>query len=406
MNGTLAINLHCRNLTPCLNGDKSPKRVNCWIQYHQERFLAKMPPGSAAHPGANDGALAGSAALRFRLAGPADLNRCAELLPAGFRASAAVQRRLVEIWQDILASEARTFTIVEDLERPRPMNIEGFGISVFVRESFLKEFWTSPRPYLAAAFYERMLAGDDPMLTGAELAAINSTTGLNVLVLHFGLSNEDLSNPRTAQVLSVGSSAFFFFHAGYRIHVLMNEVYGPQPCAYMEQGGFRLLRDFHAACPAEFKNAPPERRPYLFALRREWVKPGAVHPLSHLFFAAPSRIGFSALERRVLEGALLNESDLQIAERLGMSVDSVKNAWRNIYARTEREVRNLMPPAHSDSGIRGQEKRRHILEYVHAHPEELRPVRRHGRSEQPRHAEKHSVGQNRHAYGIGYPREK
>jgi len=338
-----------------------------------------MLPGSATGPSANNGTLAGSAALRFRPAVPADLNRCAELLPAGFRASAAVRRRLIAIWQDILASEARTFTIVEDLERPRPMNIEGFGISVFVRESFLQEFWTSPRPYLAAAFYERMLAGDDPMLTGAELADINATTGLNVLVLHFGLSNEDLSNPRTAQVLSVASSAFFFFHAGYRIHVLMNEVYGPQHCAYMEQGGFRLLRDFHAECPAEFKNALPEQHPYLFALRSEWVKPGAVQPLSHLFFAAPPRIGFSALERRVLEGAILNESDLQIAERLGMSVDSVKKAWRNIYARAGREVRSLMPPSNSDSGIRGQEKRRHILEYVRVHPEELRPVRQRAR---------------------------
>lgn len=143
----------------------------------------------------------------------------------------------------------------------------------------------------------------------------------------------------------------------------------------MERGGFRLIHDFHRERPGDFEGLPREQDPYLFMLRGAWMEPGVIHPLSQLFSPPLPRFGFSASERRVLEGALLNESDRQIAERLGISPDGIKKLWRNVYQRASREMPGLIPePGPSLPGSRGQEKRRHLLEYLRLHLEELRPA--------------------------------
>lgn len=319
---------------------------------------------------------AASAALRFRIARREDLPHCVELLPKGFRASDTVRRQLVHLWGKFLAAEGRTFTVIEDLERPHPESIEAFGLSLFVSDRFFEEFCAAPRPYLPALCYERMLAGDDILLTEEQIRAANSAGGLSIVNLDFGLRNSDLSDTRTTQVLMAGSSAFYFFHAGYRIRAIANEVYGAQPARYMESGGFRLARNYQRESPAAFEHLSPEEYPYLFLLRREWMQPAVIHPLSQLFSVPVPRIRFSRSERRVLEGALLNESDAQIASRIGVSLSGIKKTWQNIYARTERQIPSLMPAGEGPpERSRGLEKRRHLLDYLRLHLEELRPIR-------------------------------
>jgi hypothetical protein len=315
-----------------------------------------------------------SAAFRFRIGTRADLPHCAKLLPAGFRASSAIRHRLIDLWDQLLTADAKTFTVIEDLEQKHPANIEAFGLSVFVTDRFAEEFCAAPRPHLPAIVYERMLAGDNVVLTPQELLRANTTTGINIAVLHFGLRNEDLADARTAQALAAGSAAFYFFHGGYRVNCMINEVYGAQSVHYMEAGGFRLIRDFQNETPADFADIPPAHYPYLFMLRRGWIELGAVNPLSMLLSASAPRIFFPNTERRVLERALLNESDAQISANLGVSVDAVKKSWRSIYGRVSRRAPYVIPATDLErSGSRGQEKRRHLLEYLRTHLEELRP---------------------------------
>ena len=108
-------------------------------------------------------------------------------------------------------------------------------------------------------------------------------------------------------------------------------------------------------------------------LKRDQVAPGAINPLSQLFNPPAPRLGFSRVERQLIERALLNETDSHIAESTGVSIDAVKKTWTNIYARVKREAPFLIPGDLPSSGMRGQEKRRHLLDYVRMHLEELRP---------------------------------
>jgi len=329
----------------------------------QEGRASNGPGNSAGLPGA----------FRFRLAHPRDLAHCVALLPPGCELTPSVRRRLPEIWAGLLASEARTFPIIDDIEREHPANIEGFGLSVFVTDAFAEELIGTPRPHVPAQFYERVLAGDKILLTREQLHAAHLTDGINVLALHFGLRNHDLSDPRSVQVLNAGSAGFYFFHGGYRLRTIMVEHYGEQAARYMERGGFRLVHDFRRT--AAFAGVTDYALPYFFALRREWVEPAVISGLSQLFAAQPPRIHFSAAERRILERALLNESDSAIAEALGISRNAVLKTWRGIYERVNRQLPQLIPKGGATDGSRGQEKRRHLLLYLRVHLEELRPGR-------------------------------
>lgn len=312
--------------------------------------------------------------LRYRLAVVSDLEPCSTLLPDAFKTTAHVRARLPELWQSLLDANAANIVIFEDMG-----SIEGCAISAHVSDAFVDGILRRPRPYLSALFYEEMLAGRSPLLSPAKLRTANSSTGLNLLVLHFGLHNHDLSDARTRTVLRAGGQAFYFFNTGYRYRLLLNEVYGRQAADYMQAGGLRLLHEFENLGDA------PADRPFLFGLRKEWVAVGAVNEMSWLFDAPAPRFGFTPTEQSVLLRAMLNESDAQIAAHTGVSLDSVKKTWRRAYDRATAVAPYLFAADAPGAGAgqarapasghqaRGSEKRRHLLDHLRMHLEELRP---------------------------------
>jgi hypothetical protein len=314
--------------------------------------------------------------VRFRLATEHDLPSCRTLVHPAFRASPAVRDQMVRLWTELLASGSGTFGVIEDPARPHPDAIEAFGFSVFVTDRFAEAICDCPRPYLAALIYEDMMAGRSPVLLQRAVRAANATDGLNLAVLHFGLRDPDMTNERTQRALQAGIAAFYFFHGGYHLKILLQEVYGRQQAEYVCAGGGRVFEvsTAEAEVPA---GVPPEQRPFLFVQRREWLTPAAVSPLSSLFHAPRPQLGFSAAEQQVLIRALLNESDVEIAAALGVPLDAVKRSWRRTYERMATAIPYLLdqPERAGVDNHRGREKRRHVLEYLRHHLEELRPYR-------------------------------
>jgi len=308
--------------------------------------------------------------MRFRLAEPRDFPACRSLLNPALRLSHRVIERLPTLWRALALFG--TFSIVEDPIKAHPDSVEGFGASAFVSDQFVGEFVAAGRNYLDAALYERLIDGPSPVLSESQVAEVNSTDGLNLVVLNYGLRDHDLSNPSTQRVLQLGTAAFYSLHAGYRIKTILNEVFSEEAAQYMIAGGFHLQNT--TSPPPEMLGDDPV--PRLFALRREWVQRGVIDPLSALFYPSPPQIGFSPAEQRVLVQALLNRSDAEIAEQLGLSLDGVKKTWRRIYDRVSRRLPYLIADERKSGGGRSSEKRRYVLEHLRAHPEEVRPTRR------------------------------
>jgi len=101
-----------------------------------------------------------------------------------------------------------------------------------------------------------------------------------------------------------------------------------------------------------------------------------------LFNAPTARLGLSRAEQRAVLGALQGQTDREIAASGAVSVDAVKKAWRRIHERVALEIPHLADPTHVQSATdrRSAERRRHLVEYLRYHPEELRPVDRPVRS--------------------------
>ena len=308
--------------------------------------------------------------MRFRLVEPRDYPTCQSLLNPAMRLSRRVTDQLPALWSTL--GRHGTCSVVEDPTKPHPDCIEGFGASAFVADGFVDGFLEARRSYLDAALYESIVDGSSPVLSEEQIRDANAGDGLTLVVFNFGLRDHDLSNPVTGRVLQMGGTAFYSLHAGYRLKTIVSEVFGNQAVQYMQAGGFQL-QDTGVEPVAEADVTTPR----LFALRREWVRPAFINPLSSLFYPSTPRIGFSRTEQRVLMHALLNRSDAEIAEELGLSLDAIKKTWRRVYERVSRLVPYVIDgDRRSDDGSRSIEKRRHVLEYLRAHLEELRPTRR------------------------------
>jgi hypothetical protein len=314
--------------------------------------------------------------MRFRFATSADYPACQSMIDRGTVASRKIQEHIPQCWTEMLAINPGSITVIEDPEVPHPDGIEAFGVCAFVGDAFLDEFLAAPRPYLPTVIYERMLQGESPLLAPAAVRNANSGPGLNLVCLHFALRNRDLNHPRTRQALQVSNASFFFFFGGYRINRLYQEVYGAQHAAYLTAGGLRQIADFSGHVARDSPPCADEVRPFLFGLRKDEIEPAAVNPLSLLFHALPPRFAFSASAQRVLERAMLLYADDEIARDLHVSADAVKKTWRAIYQRVDNVAPRMFGAATraANPSHRSAERRRHLLDYLRTHPEELRPV--------------------------------
>ena len=101
--------------------------------------------------------------------------------------------------------------------------------------------------------------------------------------------------------------------------------------------------------------------------------------MSPVFLFIPHH-GFTLASRseRSLQHALMGQTCEKLATSLCLSPWTVKKRWQAIYERVMDVDNELLPPsiacgAHGSS--RGAERRRHLLNYLRQHLEELRPFK-------------------------------
>ena len=113
----------------------------------------------------------------------------------------------------------------------------------------------------------------------------------------------------------------------------------------------------------------------MFVSRKQWNAPAALGHISMLFNAPTARLRLSKAEQRAILGALLGQTDREIAATCDVSVDAVKKTWRRIHERLASTIPYLDESTHvpSVADQRSAEKRRRLVEYLRYHLEELRP---------------------------------
>jgi len=170
--------------------------------------------------------------------------------------------------------------------------------------------------------------------------------------------------------------AFIEYMRGYRVQGIFVELWDEILPYAILNGPAKVLTDYASYFQRRSEPPPPlGQRPFLLGLTREEVLRDFSNVLASVFVHTPPRLGFTRAEQRMLRQAVFGYTDIELAQRLHLALSTIKNRWRALYERLALVAPGLAPqpdPSFNEA-VRGQEKRRRLLEYVRRHPEELRP---------------------------------
>lgn len=300
---------------------------------------------------------------------PRDLTRVFSLLREGFAFARSDRARLVAMWTALLRTEACLTVGVDDRRRPAETRLVGCGLSVFVTDDFAARL-IAGQPLLSRAFLEQWESGPRPYLTKKEIAAANAGDGLNLLILHYGWS-KDVTPEEMMTMQHLQTERFIQEHAGYLTKEYLHEFFGPQLRDFLLASGLVLKHDYRGdAWRDALAGVAEEDWPYLAVHGAEPSRPGTIASIFRSKTARP-RFGFSPGEQRLIGLALEGRSDDELASALALSPWTVKKRWQRIYTKVETHEPGLF----ASEGDKLRQRRRFLLTFLRAHPEELRPFR-------------------------------
>lgn len=312
----------------------------------------------------------------LRDAGESDLDQFLELVTDRFLYDRRQLTALRSMWAELIASDDASAPVVSDANDPS--HVLHFGVAAFVSDDRAERYHRCVQPKIAYALLEEWCAGARPFLSAEEIARANSGDGLNLVVIHHGYlepaDGESLKNLRFA------ANATELRARGWNLRSYTNEVFGRDlQCDGREMGealGFRVGQ--YSAEQLREAGIPADKAPYVWMANRKDAIAGPVGlALGMLFCSYMSpRFGFNAVEQHLLRLALDGRTDVAIANLTNSSLGCTKKHFREIYdkvalADAHRGDAAFSPPA--INGARGVEVRRHLLNYIREHPEELRP---------------------------------
>lgn len=262
------------------------------------------------------------------------------------------------------------------VEGPKPRCV-AVGLSCFLPDEIAADYASNPRPYLNRRLLTRYRDGDQSVfLTREQQALGNSSDGLEMFVLEYYQETFDFTDDWAHQLLNSIVPVYHSVHRGFNIKRSMHET-------EMAVGHIQLA----GGNPLMFEVSPQD----VFSLSPDAGGPRAVYGVSRdgaasepatgiskvLLYYTPPEIRLNLRQQEIVLLALEDLTDVEIAERLGISRDGVRQHWRAIYDRFEDVKPEFYDKLESGSGkaTRGSEKRRQTLSFLDSRPQELRPYR-------------------------------
>jgi hypothetical protein len=287
-------------------------------------------------------------------------------------------RILPEMWRTLLAKgeQMQLYLVVNRANRVAS-RIVSFSAVVFVTDEFCSTARSRLPPYLAVELARQYLSRQLPVLNRDQVAQANAGDGLNVMMCFEGWSHDGFSREQLLAVRAKQSEAFHLGLSGYHIKEFLADSVEEETLQWMLDAGALVRRDYSNYFRRNHLPQPKSSRwPRLVGLSKEEA---LAHPggnIAGLFIYTAPRFRFNRSQRVLLRHALMGETSEGVAASLSLSPWTVKKRWRAIYDRVADVDMKLLPPAiaygtHTLS--RGAERRRHLLNYLRQHPEELRP---------------------------------
>jgi DNA-binding CsgD family transcriptional regulator len=269
------------------------------------------------------------------------------------------------------------FASSQQFESPS-WRLSAFGISAFLTDRCVEAQIADPVPYFGFDLLEgvRRNMATSGLLSSHDIARANAGEGCNLFPFVWLQRPNDFSTPAGAQLIARGMHLLLDDHKGYNLKRMIKEGSREQEQAFLK-GGMKRLK----SCWVE-KGAEREER-ILFGLTRDEARQDAFGTgISLLFSHTRPRCGFTRKDQQVLQCAIDDLADDEIAGQLNITAHGVNMRWRAIYARVQQDsdiaalvFGNGWNPAEENScaDAPSTPKRRRVVAYVRSHPEELRP---------------------------------
>jgi hypothetical protein len=304
-----------------------------------------------------------------------DLSACVGLLRGHLAYPASILPEIPKVWRRLLRDDALVTAVAESGSLDsHPGTILAFGMVVFVTDAWMAASRTSEEPYLSVRTIRQEVKGPTPILRPQAIRRDNAGGGLNALHLHYVEAPLPEDARRTLDHRM--RLAFVEDMRGYRVKAALIELWDEVPLYAIKSGPYPIVTDYASFFQLRGEPLPePGRGPFLLGVTREEVVTDFGRAVAPAFVDVPPRLGFTRAEQQLLRQATFGYTDVELARRLELAVPTIKNRWRAIYDRLGRIAPELFAEIDCsfNAAVRGQEKRRRLLEYVRRHPEELRP---------------------------------
>lgn len=296
----------------------------------------------------------------------ADLMICLEMQAACIGDKLVGRKAALRVWNELLSSPSFLGMVIES-ERPiAGHRIVGCGLGVFVSPRFADQEIANPQPGLNARIIASCEAGETVVMNYEELGLCNATNGVDFVNM-YGTWREEVSTPQDlSEVKALMATSFLESHAGYRLNRVLKEAIGVSRMSFASATGiWRVLAEF------------PEADSALFNVVSKEIAVGLPYSVAAIIYNYREPIlGLVKGDQQLLTAALKGATDAELALQLGVSLTAIKKRWLSVFARFE-DVKPELPFISAgktpDYPKRGSQKRHHVLSYVRAHPEELRP---------------------------------
>jgi hypothetical protein len=303
-----------------------------------------------------------------------DLPELRAISPGGMGTEIVGPQRALEIWRDLIHSPAFFGALVESEIPVCGCRTIGYGAGVFVATSFMEGELADPRPGLAARFIASIRSDHPAILDYEDIRSANSTDGLYVMFFDASWRRHILSPEQDAEAQALIAFGMFRWLEGNRFRLFVREAH--DSFAIEHTWSHRVLRvasdfgAFFAANPASTWNR--DRALFVCSKKDALAVPASLPAI--LYSGRNPVLGLREPDQELLRAALKGLTDQEQADELGLRLPAVKKRWAAIFQRISTAKPDLLPIEEDvDHQSRGRQKRHYLLNYLRAHPEELRP---------------------------------
>jgi len=246
---------------------------------------------------------------------------------------------------------------------------------VYVRRDFADHLRAGASPFLGWQVAQRFLNDESVILTPEEASRSHSERGLDLISLHSMYLQARPGEMGPLEHREAASRAFFSIHQGVRIWQFLRDSYSPMAAEHDRNAGMRVRSGYEGIWGE--RGEPSLTRPLLHGIDRHEALNSPGMAVERMFPHYELVLELRPIHRELLSRALVGETDEDLADSLGLSLAAVKSRWKAVYAHVEKRAPTILGDLGRDTfavATRARERRRHLLNYLRDHLEELRPV--------------------------------